>query len=307
MRPLDVDGSARRVRRDRFWTVFWLVGAVVLLLLPLSAQQGISTVLRNTGLAPFLWVQASLQQGQLRATELDDVRAQLDEALVRLVSLNTLQLENQELRALMDLRDRLSIPFVAASAIRPGTRGSESLLMLDVGIQDGVSVGDPVISAEGLLGVVREVGPTNSLALDWTHPDFAVSVMTEGLGVGGIVEAFRGSFREEDRLLLKGVAYYEPVEVGELLVTSGLGAFYPRGIPVGWVEEEATSDAGWQRRFWVRPRAAVERVTHVVVLIRGGEAVGVDLAPVWTLPPPEDPEAEGSDEEPMDSAEGRQP
>jgi rod shape-determining protein MreC len=217
--------------------------------------------------------------------ELDNVQAQLDEALARLVSLGTLRLENEELRELLALRGRLPVPFVAASAIRPGTRGSESLLLLDVGMQDGITVGDPVISSEGLLGVIREVGPSNSLALDWTHPDFAVSVISEATGIGGIVEAYRGSFREEDRLLLKGIAYYEPVEAGERLVTSGMGAFFPRGIPVGWVEEEAASDAGWHRRFWVRPMVAVERVTHVVILVRRGQGAEVDLSPVWAEEP----------------------
>lgn len=261
-----------------------MCGALVLLILPVQTQQGISSILRGTVLAPFLWTQESLQRARLRTEEVDDLRTQLDEAMARLAGLGALRLENEELRSTLSLRSRLAVPFVAASAIRPGTRGSDSLLLLDVGSQHGVSVGDPVISAEGLLGVIREVGPGNSLALDWTHPDFAVSVMTESSGIGGIVEAWRGSFREEDRLFLKGIAYYEPVVEGDLLVTSGLGAFFPRGIPVGWVEGEAATDAGWQRSFWVRPLVPVERVTHVLVLIGGLREEDLDLSEAWALP-----------------------
>jgi rod shape-determining protein MreC len=279
---MDADGSAARLRRDRFWGFFWFVAALVLTILPMQVQQGVSSVLRATVLAPFLWTQESLQRARLRTEEVDDLRAQLDEAMARLVGLAGLRLENEELRATLGLQARLPFPYVGASAVRPGTRGSDSLLLLDVGAQHGVSVGDPVISADGLLGVIREVGPVNSLALDWTHPDFAVSVITETSGVGGIVEAWRGSFREEDRLFLKGIAYNEPLSAGDLLVTSGLGAYFPRGIPVGWVDSEAGSEAGWQRSFWVRPVVPVERVTHVLVLRGSIRLEDVDLTPAWS-------------------------
>jgi hypothetical protein len=118
------------------------------------------------------------------------------------------------------------------------------MFLLDVGAEDGVSVNDPVVVASGLVGVVREVGPGTALAMDWTHPDFRVSVMTEDGGAFGIAGPRRGTFREDDRLLFDGIPYYATVTEGALVLTSGMGSVYPRGILVGEILDAAESEEG---------------------------------------------------------------
>jgi rod shape-determining protein MreC len=142
------------------------------------------------------------------------------------------------------------------------------MFLLDVGALDGVAENDAVVTPDGLLGAIRGVTPRTSVAMDWTHPDFRASAMTLDGEVLGVVEPSAGSFREEDRLLFRGVPYHTDVQVGTLVVTSGVGAVYPRGIPLGVVGELAETDAGWARSYFLEPAARPGSETHVLVLGR---------------------------------------
>ncbi|TVP46448.1 MAG: rod shape-determining protein MreC [Gemmatimonadales bacterium] len=301
MPPYEVDGSEERSRRDLVLSAAWVLASVILLVLPLPVQQGISSGLRATVLAPFIWTQESLNRTRIRAVDIEMLQARYDSTVALLASQAPLGAENARLRSLLELKERTGPAFVSASAIRPGTRGSESMFLLDVGSEHGVSVNDPVVAAEGLVGLVREVGPRSSLALDWTHPDFAVMAMSLDGEVLGIVEARTGAFREQDRLVLDGIPFYTSLEPGLVLVTSGQGAVFPRGIRVGTVLSLAETEAGWRRGYWVEPAVRVGSVTHVLV-ITGEEGLPVsDLAHLWAPAPPEPLEGDAlPDPEPVE-------
>jgi len=308
MPSYDPDRIESRDRRELMAPAVFVVLSFVLIALPVSFQQQISFALRRSVLAPFILTQEALQQARLRAGEISEIQLQMDSLAALLLSQSTVVEENERLRALLELRDRGGgYAFLAASAVRPGTEGSESMFLLDVGTQHGVAVNDPVVVAQGLVGVVREVGPRNALAMDWTHPDFRVSVMTVDGGAFGIVEPRRGTFREYDRLLFDGIPYYAEVADGALVVTSGMGSVYPRGILVGEVLDAGDSDEGWRKSFWLRPAVPPGSATHVLVLIRGDTPFPDSLGPLWgigeeadslgvTLPSPETEPSETSEE-----------
>ncbi len=290
MPPFEPERRESSERGDLLVPAGFLFLSIVLMVLPMPAQQQLSAVLRSTVLAPFVWTQESIRQTRVRAREIADLQAQLDSAMAVLFAQRTLEEENRRLRALLELHPREIPGFVSASVIRPGTRGSESMFLLDVGSSEGVEVNDPVVVAGGLVGVVREVGLRTALAMDWTHPDFRVSVMTDDGVAFGIVEPRLGAFREEARLVLSSVPYHTPVEVGASVVTSGQGGVYPRGIPVGTVAGLAESEAGWRRSYWLDPAVSPVGALHVLVLT--GEALGTveSLEHLWRPDP--DPGAE---------------
>jgi rod shape-determining protein MreC len=281
MPSYEPDKIESRDRRELVAPVVFIVLSFVLIVLPVSFQQDISFALRRSVLAPFILTQEALQKARLRAGEISEIQIQMDSLTALLLSQSTVREENERLRILLELRDRGGPAFLPASAVRPGTEGSESMFLLDVGAEDGVSVDDPVVVAKGLVGVVREVGPRTALAMDWTHPDFRVSVMTEDGGAFGIVGPRRGTFREDDRLLLDGIPYYATVTDGALVLTSGMGRVYPRGILVGEVLEAAESEEGWRKSFWLRPAVPPGSATHVLVLIRGDSGLPDSFGALW--------------------------
>jgi rod shape-determining protein MreC len=188
--------------------------------------------------------------------------------------------ENRTLRSLLDLAERTGPAYRPATVLRPGTPGSESMFIVDVGRRDGVVERAPVVGPFGLVGVIREVRERDAVGMDWTHPDFRVSAMLEDGSAYGLVERWEGSFREEDRLLLNGLPFNLPVADGTAVVTSGLGGVFPRGIPIGRIDGVSETQGDWRKSYWLAPRVDPASATHVLVLTDRGDP---DVSDVWAI------------------------
>ena len=266
----DSSGSGRA--RGGLIAFGFFVLSVIALYLPDPSQDEVASLLRGSLLRPFIFAQEALVQRSIHAEDTEVLQRRLDSLEAVIANSNTLSEENGRLRRLLTLSNRNPAQYVAASVIRSGTPGSESMFMLDVGTDRGVTSDSPVIMGQGLLGRVLETRATSATAMDWTHPQFAAGAMTEDGSIYGFVEASPGRFREADRLLLDGVPFQEELEPGVTLVTSGLGGVYPRGIPIGVVIEESSAQEGWVRSYWLRPFVSPGEATHVNVFVSvGGE------------------------------------
>ncbi len=261
-----------------FAAVVFLV-ALTSTYLPEGSQQQIAVTLRGSVLRPFIATQESLNDARRRAGDVDVLTARLDSLSAIFSTQSAVMDENRTLRAMLGLVERGGPRFVPATVLRPGTAGSESMFIVDVGTADGVPQGAPVVGPFGLVGVIRELGVETSVGMDWNHPDFRVSAMLVDGTMYGIVEPRRGRFREEDRLILNGTAYVD-VRPGTEVVTSGLGAFFPRGIPVGKVDRLLETEGSWRKSFWIEPMVEPGSVTHVLVLTDGSEG---DISGAWPI------------------------
>lgn len=255
----------------------FLVAGLFLYFLPQTYQTPVRRAIRGTALYPFIWAQSEVVSQSTRTGMLRELRAERDSLLAVVTAQASLAEENRRLRELLGLRGRAPGSFLPAELVRVGTPGGESSFLLDVGRQDGVEVGSPVIASGGLLGVVWEVGATSSQAIDWTHPDFRASAMTADGQAYGIVESRRGLYREEDRLALVGAPFHTDVADGTRVVTSGRGGVYPRGILLGTVAGVEDADTGWRKSYVVRPAVRPESATHVLV----GTAGTGDVELLW--------------------------
>jgi cell shape-determining protein MreC len=260
-----------------------LAGIVMILALSTSYlseanQQRVAASLQVTVLRPFIATQEGLAKSRVRARQTDSLTAELD-SLTAIVSTHSALIdENRILRSLLGLAERAGTSYLPATVLRSGTPGSESMFLVDVGFDDGVRRGAPVVSPRGLVGVIRDVRAGNSVGMDWSHPDFRASAMLADGTTYGMVESRRGRFREEDRLILNGIAYNQTVGAGIAVVTSGLGGVFPRGIPIGTVDGLADAQGRWRKSYWLRPMVVPGSATHVLVL-RGG--AGSDVSAIW--------------------------
>ena len=258
-------------RRGRGRKIAWAVGVVVLALfvfvLPEPYSGPIRNVMRGTVLRPFLAIQARIV-ARARVGNAVRLKAQRDSLLAIVAAQSALAEENRRLRDGLALSARLAPRFVTAQVLRVGAVGAESTFLVDVGSENGVSVGSPVLSPEGLIGVIWAVDRRQAQAIDWTRPEFRVSAMTSDGETYGIVEPKPGRYREEDLLVLTGAPFHSDIRLGRRIVTSGRGELVPRGIPIGTVAGIDDADTGWRKSYLIRPAARPEGLAHVFVGVR---------------------------------------
>jgi len=269
--PEPASGGLRR----QIWGAFVaLILAGVVFTLPDAAKEEFAAVLRNTALAPFIGLNSAILDTRARAIETEELRWVADSLTSELLGRRTLEEENRRLRDLLVLSERLGAGWLAAEALRPGTQGSESILLLDVGREDGIRESAPVVTREGLAGVVRERRGGQAVAMDWSHPEFAAGAMTQDGLTTGIVEVSRGAFRSEDRLTLKGTPFNTVLDSGTVIETSGAGGVFPRGIPIGRIERVESVQGRFQRNYEVTPFVDPGSITLVLVQLEGSEPQG---------------------------------
>lgn len=258
-------------RADRYGTradTVVFVACVALSLAALALPEGVRApvagALRRTVLAPLLEAHERAVLSAEARQSLNALRAERDSLALAAAEGPTLASENAQLRGLLGLGRRLRTGFVTAEVLHQSGVTDGLTLVLSSGRSAGVRRLDPVVTAEGILGIVRSVDPGTSVAIAWTHPDFRASAMVEGRRVFGIVAARSGE-RSGEAMELRGVRYRDELEPGTPVVTSGLGV-YPRGIPVGTVERMLSEHSGWERTYLLRPAVHPARATHALVL-----------------------------------------
>lgn len=234
--------------------------------MPSSWSQRLAAGLRDTVLRPVLWVQERAEEGRTSRARFQAVQSERDSAALAAQSLAALLAENQRLRSMLDLRARTATTSVPAEILHQSGPTEGRTLLLGVGRQSGIKTGDPVVSPEGLLGMLLSVGGRSSVAMTWAHPDFRVSAVTDDGSVLGIVAPSSSSDASEAFLEFRGVAYRDTVATGTLVMTSGLGGVYPKGVPIGRVAGIRREELGWERVYRLAPMANPGHVAHVLVL-----------------------------------------
>ena len=166
-----------------------------------------------------------------------DENRQLREALLlaqaRLNRMNAVTHQNERLKQLLDTQQLLGMHAQLARLIDVQLGPTRDHVMLNVGADEGVHVGQVVIDSHGVMGQIIETLPHASVAMLVTDPDHAVPVMTSRTGLRGIA---RGT-GDADQLLVPNMPLSADIRPGDQLVTSGLGGRFPAGFPVGTVSE----------------------------------------------------------------------
>lgn len=175
--------------------------------------------------------------------------------------------ENALLRELLGLREqRRDFVFESAKVLEHSSDNWTRSLTLDRGTEHGVAVKNVVVSSEGyLVGVVTEAG------LNWCRVQTIIDTDTE-LGAllfrtGDVVIA-EGDFALMDRARLK--ASYLPEEttllIGDYVVTSGLGGYYPSNLVIGKVESVETDDNGFAQYAVLTPMVDFDTLKEVFII-----------------------------------------
>ena len=175
--------------------------------------------------------------------------------------------ENARLRALLNLRQqRQDFVFESAAIVGQSSSNWSSALTLNKGTNSDIAVGDCVVNEEGfLVGVVTDAG------LNWST---VTTLVDTGSQLGAIVfrtgevTVAQGDLALMHQGLLK-LSFLEgesSLMNGDLIVTSGLGGFYPSDLVIGAVKEIRTDDTGLTRYAILTPQVDLDQLRQVFVI-----------------------------------------
>ena len=268
-------------RRDTVLFVSCIVLAFAAIQLPDRMRDPIASALRQTILAPLVAIQSDAEQSRRSWLTREQREAQRDSIALRSMSLESALAENDRLRKILGLGQALKWGFVPAEVLQGRNVGEEYTITLSAGARAGILPFSPVVAPEGLVGMVKSVDPTMSIAIAWAHPDFRVSAMSIDGNAFGIVGAHLGSEPERYLLEMRGVPLRNNLKPGTLIVSSGLGGTFPRGIPVGTVIDSIQTSELWARTYLLKPAVPPSDASDVMVLLPARTTAGVQT--VWKV------------------------
>jgi rod shape-determining protein MreC len=201
------------------------------------------------------------------------LKEQVEELRKQFIAEETARSENERLRDLVQFVDGPRFPDgfdgVATRVVgRPPSAYNQEVLIA-AGTSAGVQRNDPVVTEDGLVGLVTEVTSNGAKVTLLTDQSSAVSAIVLEGGAAGII---RHGPSDSSALVLDRVGKGELVEEGNLVITAGwrsgdLESLYPRGIPIGTVKSVGQQDVDLYKRIQVAPLVDFASLAEVIVLV----------------------------------------
>lgn len=225
------------------------------------AQVGATGLTENvTGAVGTLLEMRTMRQ---RNAELEQVNSAL---LSENFGLREVERENQLLREMLDFAQTRPGLELRGAQIVARVIGWESnnfleYIMLDLGSTHGLQLGMPVVTDQGLVGRISETTATTSKVLLIGDPSSAVNAILQSSRLHGVIRGSPGG-----TLIMDYLPQGETFSVGEVVLTSGLGGRFPKGIPVGQIVEIRQQDFEVFQQAVVQPTVDFPRMELVMVV-----------------------------------------
>lgn len=277
--PLKIGGLARADGSSRgplrLLIALCLVSIVVLTIYMNEGSSGPIHLLRSatqTIATPFRWAGAQLERpfdtmgnvlenATADSATLSELREENESLLQQLTQLNEYRAENERLGSLLSLSNTYQLHGIAARVISASDDTWNDTVEIDKGSAAGVKMDMPVTVGTGLIGQVVSVGVGTSTVRLLSDPATGISALLQDTRTTGILT---GSV--DGSLHLEYVGADVDVGIGELVVTSGLGGTYPKGLPLGRVQSTSVDASGSLRTITVEPISTASNLEEVYVV-----------------------------------------
>ncbi len=235
--------------------------SVCLMLLSSGNKETLARSLNDAAVTPMQSVLTSGDQYVGLRDENRDLRTKLAESSVRIAALREAELENERLRAMLEIRGTSANRLVAARIVAGEAARTGRELKIDKGSQDGLRPDLGVVTPAGLVGKISRVGPRSAFVRPLLARNCRVSARLVRSRTEGIVEWNGGGTLE-----LRFLPYRADAQPGDAVVTSGLGGVFPRGIPLGTVSRVATDERDGATIVELEPAVHLAGVEEVYVV-----------------------------------------
>ena len=208
--------------------------------------------------------------------QIDELQAELNHYRNKQVELDALREQNEWLKEYLNIIEQDNdYQFADARVIAIDPADKYNNFTISAGTLSGISVNDPVITPEGLVGVVYETGLNYSKVRSILDPETQVSATVSRTRNNGVTGGTL-SLAQEGKLKLGFLSRDGGAEAGDMVITSGMGGIYPAGLLIGEIEEVLPESDGMTLYGVVKPYADLSRLSQVLVITEfsgQGEAV----------------------------------
>lgn len=204
----------------------------------------------------------SLSERDELQLENDKLRADLLLMARKLQRFDAMDNDNARLRNLLGVSKQLDLRVLLAELIGVSADPFSHQIVINKGLRDQVYLGQPVLDEGGVMGQVVEVGPYTSRVLLITDAQHAIPVQVSRSGFRSLLLG-RGN---DQGLLLDHVPNTADIQVGDLLLSSGLGARFPKGYPVAKVMEVIHDPGQPFATVRCQPSAQLDTSRHLLLV-----------------------------------------
>ena len=234
----------------------WLADAVAAVTAPVQA--GFARLHRRA-----LGVWTTYLEWKALRTDAERLRAEVAALRLRQLRQDELDAENERLRSLLALRERVPVRTLGAEVVAREWNGFTRGLTINRGRTDDLERLAPVIVTRGVVGRVMELRRDSAVVQLVTDPASSIGGVVSRTRAQGLVEGVAGG-----RLRLKLAAREEGVSAGDMVFTSGIGGLFPKGLPVGRVVR-VHPPSNLFRIADLDPAVDLATVEEVLILPRG--------------------------------------
>ncbi len=208
------------------------------------------------------WV-TYFQDQQSLSQENHRLSLKLKQVESQMVAAKQLYTENKALREMLGGQTRVPETTMLSRLLSVKTTPFAHQAILDKGSKQHVQLGQPIFDAQGVIGLVDEVGLFQSRALLATDPLMAIPVESSRTGERAIAYGTG----HENKLELKHVPFITSFKVGDTLVTSGLGGIFPSGHFVGMVTQVVSDKTQKFKTFLVDHKTKFDNRQYVFLIV----------------------------------------
>ncbi|MBR3158242.1 MAG: rod shape-determining protein MreC [Atopobiaceae bacterium] len=229
-----------------------------------SVVQTIVSPIRMLGgyaTAPFSGMSNVMRNLTADEQTLEELKQENAQLTARNIELEEAQQTARRLEELLDLRNTYNLQSIVARIISGPSDSWAVSVVIDKGSAAGVRVGMPVSNSMGAVGQVIECSASTSVVRLLTDEGSSVSAMVQSSRAQGMLE---GSADSSLRLSL--IRTDQSVDVGDVVVTSGLGGVFPKGLPVGKVATIEKNPGSTYYAITVDPYYRPETLEEVLVI-----------------------------------------
>lgn len=199
--------------------------------------------------------------------ENEKLKNEIEELKYKLLEIDTLEADNESLREKLEIKERYNhFELIYADVTIKNYDNYNETFNINKGSNDGVKEKQTVITKDGLLGYISKVAEDSAIVTTILDPNVSVGAQIASVNKNAVVKG-DFSLKNEAKLKLTYIPIDTEVSVSEVVYTSGIGEVYPKGIPIGTIEEVVNKKNEIDRYAIVKPLADINNVKSVGIIV----------------------------------------